>query len=161
VQPHKQETVFMKQNVKDKTNRSFFPDGSTLPERKNAGSVTGVVKVHESVISSIIRKAALSVDGVLRLAGNTLVDNIAEFVGSRKVMDRSISVEMGENSVAIELKVILVFGCRIPEVARNIQTAVIDEIARISGMQVTRIDIVVMDLEDEVPEEEEPDTEAE
>ncbi|MBO4647866.1 MAG: Asp23/Gls24 family envelope stress response protein [Lentisphaeria bacterium] len=147
----------MKQNVKDKTNRSFFPDGSTLPERKNAGNVTGVVKVHESVISAIIRKAALSVDGVCRLAGNSLVDNIAEIVGSRKVMDRSISVEMQGNSVAIELKIILAYGCCIPEVARNIQTTVIDEIVRISGMQVTRIDILVMDLEDAAPEEE-PDT---
>ena len=151
----------MKQKAKDKTNRSFFPDGSTLSEQKNPEQVAGVVKVHESVISSIIRKAALSVDGVLRFAGNSLVDNIAEFVGSRKVMDRSISVEMGENSVAIEIKVILCFGCRIPEVARNIQSAVIDEIARITGMQVTKIDVVIMDLEDETPAEEEIETEVE
>ena len=71
----------MKQNETDKMNRSVFPDGSSLPERKNAGAVPGIVKVHESVIASIIRKAACSVEGVVRLAGNTLVDNIAEFVG--------------------------------------------------------------------------------
>ena len=70
----------MKQNTIDKTNRSIFSDGT--PIQAHAG-VTGVVKVHESVVASIIRKAACSVPGVIRLAGNTLVDNIAEFVGSK------------------------------------------------------------------------------
>ena len=137
----------MKQYETDKTNRSVFPDGSSLPDRKNA-AVSGIVKVHESVIASIIRKATCSVDGVIRLAGNTLVDNIAEFVGSRKVMDRAISIEMGDNEVSIEIQVVLAFGCRIPEVAKNIQESVIDEITRITGMRVTRINVVIMDLED-------------
>jgi len=88
------------------------------------------------------------VDGVIRLAGNTLVDNIAEFVGSRKVMDRAISIEMGDNAVAIEIRVVLAFGCSIPETAGKIQETVIDEISRITGMQVPRIDVIVMDLED-------------
>ena len=141
----------MNRNENDKTNRSVFPDGASIAERKSE-NVMGVVKVHESVIASIIRKAACSVDGVIRLAGNTLVDNIAEFVGSKKVMDRAISIEMGDNAVKIEIRVILAYGCKVPEVASNIQTAVIEEISRITGMQVPRIDIVVMDLED--PDEE-------
>ena len=141
----------MNRNESDKTNRSVFPDGASIAERKSE-NVMGVVKVHESVIASIIRKAACSVDGVIRLAGNTLVDNIAEFVGSKKVMDRAISIEMGDNAVKIAIRVILAYGCKVPEVASNIQSAVIEEISRITGMQVPRIDIVVMDLED--PDEE-------
>ena len=141
----------MNRNENDKTNRSVFPDGASIAERKSE-NVMGIVKVHESVIASIIRKAACSVDGVIRLAGNTLVDNIAEFVGSKKVMDRAISIEMGDNAVKIEIRVILAYGCKVPEVASNIQSAVIEEITRITGMQVPRIDIVVMDLED--PDEE-------
>lgn len=137
----------MNRKETDKTSRSVFPDGISLPEQ-DQGNVAGIVKVHESVIASIIRKAACSVDGVVRLAGNTLVDNIAEFVGSRKVMDRAISIEMGDNSVKIEIRVVLAFGCKIPEVAGNIQKAVIEDIANITGMQVPQIDIVVMDLED-------------
>ena len=147
----------MKDTNSDKTNRSVFPDGSSLPEHKKAGTVSGVVKVHESVIASIIRKAACSVDGVVRLAGNALVDNIAEFVGSRKVMDRAISIEMGDNSVAVEVQVILEYGCNVPEIAENIQNTITEEITRITGMRVTRIDIIVMDLE--TVEEENSDSE--
>ena len=144
----------MNQNEKDKTNRSVFPDGTSIAEKKSE-NIAGIVKVHESVIASIIRKAASSVDGVVRLAGNTFVDNIAEFVGSKKVMDRAISIEMGNNSVEIEIRLILAYGCKVPEVAANVQSAVIEEIARITGMEVPRIDIVVMDLEDPETEENE------
>ena len=151
----------MERNKTDKMNLSVFPDGSSLPERKNTGSVPGVVKVHESVVASIIRKAVCSVDGVVRLAGNSLVDNIAEFVGSKKVMDRAISIEMGNNTVSIEIRVVLAFGCRIPETARNIQKTVIDKISQITGMQVPRIDVVVMDLEDAGEEESETDADSE
>lgn len=149
----------MNQKETDKTSRSVFPDGSSLPERKNADSVQGVIKVHESVVASIIRKAVCSVDGVVRLAGNTLVDNIAEFVGSKKVMDRAISIEMGDNSVSIEVRVILSFGCYIPDTARNIQETVIEEISRITGMEVPRIDVFVTDLEDPVETEQETESE--
>ena len=144
----------MNRNEKDKTNRSVFPDGTSIAEKKSE-NVMGVAKVHESVIASIIRKAACSVDGVVRLAGNTLVDNIAEFVGSKKVMDRAISIEMGDNSVNIEIRIILAYGCKVPEVAANIQSTVIEEIARITGMQVPRIDIIIMDLEDPDADDEE------
>ena len=146
----------MKQNESEKASCCVFPCGAQPSESPKGGAAQGVVKVHESVIASIIRKAVCSVDGVIRLAGNTLVDNLAELVGSKKVLDRAINIEMGDNTVEIEIEVVLQFGCRIPEVAEKIQESVISEIARITGMTVPRIDIIVADLEDVAdPEEEE------
>ncbi|MBQ9336226.1 MAG: Asp23/Gls24 family envelope stress response protein [Lentisphaeria bacterium] len=136
----------MKQNESEKAACCAFSGGESASK--------GVVKVHESVIASIIRKAACSVEGVIRLAGNTLVDNLAELVGSKKVMDRAISIEMGDNTVEVTIEVVIQFGCRIPEVAEKIQDAVIAEIARITGMKVPRVDIIVSDLEDAADEEE-------
>ena len=112
------------------------------------GECDGVVKVHESVIASIVRKATCAVDGVVRLAGNTLVDNIAEIVGSKKMYDRAIAIEMGDASVQLEVKVILAYGVEIPAVAAKIQESVIDQIAKITGMSVAKVNVVVMDLED-------------
>ena len=146
----------MNKSENEKTNRSVFPDGTFV-----TSAVPGVVKVHESVVAAIIRKATCSVPGVVRLAGNLLVDNIAEFVGSKKVYDRAISITMGDNSVEVEVKVILSYGFYIPDVAKGIQDTVIDEIGKITGMQVPRIDVIVVDLEVEKDEEAEADTENE
>ena len=108
----------------------------------------GAVKVHESVIASIVRKAAMSVDGVLRLGTSSLVDNLAEIVGSKKIQDRAITVEMNENSVSVEVRVILLYGVLIPQVASELKNAVAGEIFKLAGMKVDHVNVVIMDLED-------------
>jgi uncharacterized alkaline shock family protein YloU len=125
---------------------------SNSAQEPQDGMPEGVIKVHESVIASIVRKASCSVEGVVRLAGSTLVDNIAEIVGSKRIFDRSITVEMGESSVQIEVKVILAYGIEIPAVAQAIQSVVIDQITKITGMSVSKVNVMVMDLED-LPDE--------
>lgn len=108
----------------------------------------GAVKVHESVIASIVRKAAMSVEGVLRLGTSSLVDNLAEIVGSKKIQDRAITVEMNENSVSVEVRVILLYGVLIPQVASELKNAVAGEIFELAGMKVDHVNVVIMDLED-------------
>ena len=108
----------------------------------------GAVKVHESVIASIVRKAAMSVEGVLRLGTSSLVDNLAEIVGSKKIQDRAITVEMNENSVSVEVRVILLYGVLIPQVASELKNAVAGEIFKLAGMKVDHVNVEIMDLED-------------
>ncbi|MBE6365825.1 MAG: Asp23/Gls24 family envelope stress response protein [Lentisphaerae bacterium] len=110
----------------------------------------GDIRIHESVIASLARRATLSVDGVSRLAGSSLVDNIAEIVGSRRMQSRNINIVLGEQSnVAIEVKVVMKFGFRIPEVALNIQKAVISEVESTTDMNVTDVHVIVQDIEEE------------
>ena len=110
----------------------------------------GDIRIHESVIASLARRATLSVDGVSRLAGSSLVDNIAEIVGSRRMQSRNINIVLGEQSnVAIEVKVVMKFGFRLPEVALNIQKAVISEVESTTDMNVTDVHVIVQDIEEE------------
>lgn len=115
---------------------------------KSQENSAGMVKVHESVIASIVRKATLEVEGVIRLAGSSLVDNLAEIVGSKKIQGRAIAVEMNESSVSVEVRVVLEYGVLVPEVAEEIKGAVAAEIVKLTGMSVARVNVVVMDLED-------------
>ena len=107
----------------------------------------GSVRVYESVISSIVRKTVLGMEGVVRFAGNSLVDNIAEFVGSKTMMDRAITVDMGDQSVSVSVQLILKYGVYIPEVASRVQLAVKEQIQDLTGMVVENVDVVVMDIE--------------
>ncbi len=110
----------------------------------------GDIRIHEGVIASLSRRAALGVAGVSRLAGNALVDNIAEIVGSRRMQSRNITITLGEESnVCIEIKVVLKFGFNIPQVATEIQKAVISEVEKTTGMNVTNVHVLVQDIEDE------------
>jgi len=116
---------------------------------KEDGTELGVIRIHENVIASIVRKATLSVNGVIRLAGSTLVDNIAEIIGSKKIGDRAIGVDISGDSVSIDVKVILAYGTHVPTVAANIQSAVMQEIEKMTGMGVTCINVIIQELDDE------------
>ena len=54
----------------------------------------GDVKIHDGVIATLTRRAALAIEGVSRLAGNALVDNLAEIVGSRRMQSRAITISV-------------------------------------------------------------------
>lgn len=123
------------------------------------GSELGEVMIHENVIASLVARATLSVEGVSRLAGNTFVDAIAEIVGNRRMQARSISVEMGDNRVAVEIKLIILFGFTIPEVAPKVQKAVIEQVEKVTGMTVTKVGVIVQEMEEAPPEPTEEDAE--
>lgn len=107
----------------------------------------GSVKVYESVVSSIVRKSVLGTEGVVRFAGNSLVDNIAEFVGSKTMQDRAITVEMGEQSVSVSVQLVLQYGVYIPDVASTVQRAIKAQVEELTGMIVDKVDVTVMDIE--------------
>ncbi len=110
----------------------------------------GDIRIHESVIASLARRATLKVAGVSRLAGHALVDNIAEIVGSRRMQSRNITITLGEdNNVEIEIKVVFKFGFNIPQVATDVQKAVISEVEQTTGMNVTSVHILIQDIEEE------------
>ena len=115
----------------------------------------GEVKIHENVIAQLVRRSALGVEGVSRLAGSTLVDDIATLVGSRRMQSRAVAVTLGEEGrVEIDVKLILKFGFNIPETAEQVQTAVVELVENTTGMSVTKINVLVQEIEDEVVEEE-------
>ena len=119
----------------------------------------GEVKIHENVISALVRQAVSAVDGVMRLAGSTLMDNIAEIVGSRRMQDRAISVNIEDGGrVSLDIKVNLKFGYKIPVVTTAIQKAVIENVEQVTGMVVTRVNVIVQELEMDTPDSGAEDT---
>ena len=141
-----------KNNTAEGKKNSAAPAPSPTVVLEDSG--IGDVKIHENVISALARRATLSIEGVSRLAGSLLVDNIAEIVGSRRMQERAITVSMDEsNRVSLEIKVNITVGYRVPDVASAVQKAVISEIEAATGMTVTKVNVLVQEIE--APEEHE------
>ena len=116
----------------------------------------GEIKIHENVIANLVAMATRKIPGVSRLAGSTVVDAIASIVGSRRMQARAITVGIaGDNCVTIDLKLNILVGYRLPEVVQQVQRAVIDNIEDVTGMTVTRVNVAVQDIDEEVSFEEE------
>ena len=147
------------------------PDAANDPKNANVktnetmmlgDSELGDVKIHDGVIATLPRRAALNVEGVSRLAGNALVDNLAEIVGSRRMQSRAINITVNEsNQISIEIKLNLKIGYTIPEVAENVQKAVISNVENVTGMSVKTVHVLIQDIDDEYFDEDEENGELE
>lgn len=131
-------------NVRSAALDAKYDDSTILSD-----SELGDIKIHDGVIAALSRRAALSIEGVSRLAGSQFVDNIAEIVGSRRMQARAINVAVDEeNRISIEIKLNLIFGCQIPQVALLVQQEIIKEVESSTGMTVKCVDVLVQDMEE-------------
>ncbi len=99
--------------------------------------VTGKVKISENVIRSIAQEAALEIDGVESLAA------------PRKSVVRSgssVTIDIKDDAVAITLNLILKSGYRLQQVAEQVQRMVKENVQNMTGVVVSKVNIVAAGL---------------
>ncbi len=125
----------------------------TKPEENGAlskqGNELGNVQIHDNVISIIVRKTVMETEGVARLSGS-IVDSIGELVGSRRKSSSAIAIIHEDDKVTIEVKVNILFGFKIPEVSKAIQTEIIQEVENITGISVAKVGVIIQEIEEPV-----------
>lgn len=99
------------------------------------------IRIHNSVIAVIARLAAAKVAGVRELAGS-FVDGIAGFVGKRSP-EKGVHVTVENETVTLDIHVIVDYGCFIPKVAWQIQHDVREAVERMTGKAVKAVNVVV------------------
>jgi uncharacterized alkaline shock family protein YloU len=101
----------------------------------------GAVQIHNNVIATIARLAAVKVPGVNDLSGG-IVDDLAGMI-RKKSGDKGIRVELEDSGVVIQLNVILDYGVRIPHVAWQLQTEVRQAVEQMTGKHVKAVQVIV------------------
>ena len=115
----------------------------------NAGNdENGAIQVTNNVIATIVKKYIMTVDGVVRTAPQSLVDGFTSML-SRRSYESSISLELTEEGAIITLALVLRFGVSVPEVAKAVQDILMEKIPAIAGYQVSKVNVNVVDLEDD------------
>ena len=127
---------------------------AVVPE---AGLMPDSIRISAAALATIVRRAACSVEGVTRITGSSLVDNIAEFVGSKKILGRSIQIAIQKSEVSVELSINICYGFSLPEIAINVQRTVASQIEELTGLRAAQVNVIIREMEDpaEVPEEDE------
>ncbi len=99
----------------------------------------GMVKITEEVVAIIAGIAAMEVQGVAGMSGG-FAGEIVEMLG-RKNLSKGVKVEVGEKEAAIDLYIIIEYGCRIPDVAWDIQERVKKSVETMTGLNVIEVNI--------------------
>lgn len=107
----------------------------------NQTNEMGTVKITNEVVAIIAGIAAMEVPGVIAMSGG-IAGGIAEALG-RKNLTKGVKVEVGEREAAVDLYIIVDYGCRIPDVAWNIQEKVKKAVETMTGLTVVEVNIHV------------------
>lgn len=106
----------------------------------------GDIRISQSVLSAIVKKYTLDIDGVLRFQSQSLMDGMLDIL-SKRSSDRSIVIEQNDNGAVITVTVIIRFGVSIPVVAKEIQSTIKTQIEELTGYTVSKVNVNVCDLE--------------
>ena len=118
------------------------PELSEIPTIHEESTSLGDIKINHTVIASIVKLAAKAVPGVVAVGGG-FVDHVTGMF-SKKDAGAGIRVEEDENSnYLIVIRVVMSFGVNLAKTADEIQTAVQEQILKMTNKQASKIDVII------------------
>ena len=105
-------------------------------------NVGGKIEMSEDVVATIANFAARSVKGIANLGK-------AGFLYRSIGVDptRGVAAEVGETQAAIDLEIVIEYGCDIQKTAGELRQKIADEVARMAGRQVVEVNIKVVGIQ--------------
>ena len=131
-----------------------------VPEDQGLVTSQGRTSIADSVVEKIAGIAAREVSGIHALGKGmsrtfgTIKEKLP--IGGGASPTQGVSVEVGEKQAAIDLDVVVEYGVSIPDVSKSVRNNVIQRVQRMTGLEVTEVNIAVGDVflgEEEEPEE--------
>ena len=101
----------------------------------------GSILISEEVIASIAALAVREVEGVYGLSSTASFD-IANVLG-RKNLRKGIRVSVNGDEIAIACNLVVKMGSAVMTVAKNVQEAISDEVASMTGNRPVRVNVNV------------------
>lgn len=99
----------------------------------------GEVEISDDVLAVISAMAAMEVDGVVAMAGN-ITSEIVSKLGMKKLA-KGVSVDVDENSVMIDLSIVLRMNENIVKISKKVQDKVKTTVENMTGMEVANVNV--------------------
>lgn len=130
-------------------------------EKKNSALDTdhGRTQIEDVVVSKIAGMAAREVSGVHALGGSgaRMAGAIRDALGSRTNVQQGVSVEVGETEAYVDVEIVAEYGVAIHELAEAIRKNVINAIERMTGLEVTQVNVTVHDVHLDIDDNDDDD----
>ncbi len=105
----------------------------------------GDVKIAPGVLELIVGLAATEVEGVAWLSGGA-IGAISDWL--KRGPAKGVRVDFQDSAVAVELHLVIEYGSRLPDVARNVQENVKKAVESMTNCTVNAVDVYVDGLSD-------------
>ena len=106
--------------------------------------MTGTIHISERVVAVISAVTVLNANAVVTLGTNLAQDVVAKL--GRINPAKGVDVVLDDGAAEITVRLVIRYGCRIPDVALQIQKAVKDNVETMTGYAVTAVHIIIQDV---------------
>ncbi|WP_104135317.1 Asp23/Gls24 family envelope stress response protein [Cryobacterium sp. Y62] len=122
-----------------------LPVGTALAGEPLTG--TGRTVINDGVVAKVAGIAAREVSGVHALGGGAAraLGAIREAMNNTDV-SQGISVEVGETQVAVDVTIVAEYPVQLQQVADDIRSSVIRAIEDLVGLEVTEVNVTIVDI---------------
>ena len=100
------------------------------------------IKISDDVVAVIAGVAVSEVPGVSGMAGG-FAGGISEVFSGKKNLAKGIKADITENTVKLDVNIIVEYGSRIPDVAFEIQNRVKKAVESMTGLKVQEVNVHV------------------
>lgn len=102
----------------------------------------GLIHISDDVVSTIVGQVVLDTPGIAGMSGSTISNHWAKRLSGKNVK-KGMSVEVKEVDVAIDLQVIVNYGCVIQEVCYMLQQNVRNAVENMMGLSLISVNVKV------------------
>lgn len=119
-----------------------------LTHNTGADNGQGTTSINDGVIAKLAGIALRDVEGVYALGGGAAraMGALRNAVGQEDNLKQGISVEVGQTQAALDLSIIVEYPYPIYDVADQARQAVIEAVQTLAGLEVTEVNIEVLDV---------------
>lgn len=123
-------------------NEDIQEKGEVLELEEEIKTENEGIQISNDVVAVIAGVAVSEVQGVAGMAGG-FAGGITEVFSGKKNLAKGIKVEKEENSVKIDVNIVVEYGSRIPDVAFEIQNRVKTAVENMTGLKVEEVNVHV------------------
>ncbi|HHU60527.1 MAG: Asp23/Gls24 family envelope stress response protein [Bacillota bacterium] len=105
----------------------------------------GTISIREEVIATISGVAAMECYGLVGMAPRNVQEELTDLL-RRENYERGVDVQFNEDSISVQLYIVVEYGVKISEVARNVQERVKYSIETRLGLKVEQINVKVQSV---------------
>ena len=110
-------------------------------DEKDSMDKTGNINISEEVIAVVAGVAASEINGVAGMC-TSFTGGLSDFFG-KKNYSKGVKVELTEDTVKISVSITVDYGCKIPDVAWEVQEKIKREVENMTSMSVLSVDVYV------------------
>src|SRR4051812_44457207 len=122
-----------------------------LRNGSDLASDKGRTAIADSVVAKIAGIAAREISGVYDMGTGAsrafgMLKEKLPVGGSAPNPTQGVKVEVGERQAAIDIDLIVEFGVAIPDLAESVRNNVVERVQRMTGLEVTEVNIAIDDI---------------